>query len=241
MLQRIKDTLASNKRTLRVTVPVMSVALAVSLMACTGSIPTLETAVLPKAVPAPIPNPEPNPPAAPAITPGDYALTTESTVGTFQVADLEVYPAEVNPGEQTLITANIVNTGDSEASYAVELKVNEVVKFTTEVTLPAGDTGELQVVGREVIPGNYTISLGGLSRQLVVRESTEPQNEGEPILLGSPEPDNTVPERSAGGCCGSDSTDQGGCGCSSSGSSSSSSPSDSSGGSSRRGGCGCGG
>ena len=236
MLARIKDILASNKRTWRVTLSVMSVALTLSLVACAGSLPTLEIAALPEVVPATLPNPELNPPAAPAIAPGDYALATESTAGAFQVTDLEVYPPEVNPGEQILITANIVNTDDFEANYAVELKINEVVKFTTEVTLPAGDTGELQVVGREAVPGTYTISLGGLTRQLVVRELAGPQNEGEAILLGSPEPENTVPEQSAGGCCGSGSTGQSGCGCGGS-----ISPSGGSGGSSSRGGCGCGG
>lgn len=237
MLERIKGILASNKRAWRVTLSVMSVALTLSLVACAGSIPTLEIAALPEAMPATLPNPELNPPAAPAIATDDYALAAESTVGVFQVTDLEVYPAEVNPGEQILITANIVNTGDFEANYAVELKINEIVKFTTEVTLPAGDTGELQVVGREVVPGTYTISLGRLTRQLVVRESTEPQNEGGPILLGSPEPEDTVPEQNAGGCCGSGSTGQSGCGCGGG----SSSPSGGNGESSSRGGCGCGG
>lgn len=236
MLKRIKDILTSNKRAWRVTVSVMLLALTFSLMACTGSIPALETAALPEAMPpVPIPNPELNPPATPAIVSEDYALTSESTVDTFQVTDLAVYPAEVNPGEQILITANIVNTGDFEANYTVELKVNEIVKFTTEVVLPAGDTGELQVVGREVVPGTHTVNLGGLTRQFVVRESTEPPNEGGAILLGSPDPENIVPEQNTGGCCGGGSASQGGCGCGGS------SPSQTNGGSSSQSGCGCGG
>jgi hypothetical protein len=223
MFRRIEDTLSSNKRALRVTVVVMLLALTFSLVACAGSIPALEAATLTS-------SPELNLPVTPAIT----AKTT--TVDTFRVTGLEVYPTEVKPGEQILVTASIVNTGDLEANYTVELKVNEIVKFATEVKLPAGDTGDLQVVGREVVPGIYTVNLGGLTRQFVVRELTEPQDGGGPILLGNAEPENIVtePEQNAGACCGGGATSQGGCGCGGS------SPSQSDNGLSSHGGCGCG-
>jgi hypothetical protein len=218
MFRRIKDALSSKKRALRVTVVVMLLALTFSLVACAGSIPTLEA-------PAPTSSPELNPPAVPAIA------AEATTADTFRVTDLEVYPTEVKSGEQILVTASIVNTGDLEANYTVELKVNEIVKFTTEVKLPAGDTSDLQVVGREVVPGIYTVSLGRLTRQFVVRELAEPQDGGGPILLGSAEPENIVtePEQNAGACCGG-----GSCGCGGS------SPSQSDNGPSSQGGCGCG-
>ncbi len=236
MFRRIKDISASNKRALRVTMVIMLLVLTFSLMACAGSIPMLEAVALPEAT-SPASNPELNPLATPAIVAEDYLLPPESTTDTIRVTDLEVYPTEVKPGEQILVTASIVNTSDLEANYTVELKVNEIVKFTTEVKLPAGDTGDLQVVGREEAPGIYTVSLGGLIRQFVVRQSAKPQDDSGPILLGSAEPENIVtePEQNAGACCGSGATSQGSCGCGGS------SPSQSDDGPSSQGDCGCGG
>ena len=150
----------------------------------------------------------------------------------LQITDLEINPAEVNPGEQIMVTANMVNTGDFEANYTLELKVNGIIKFTTEVTLPAGETGELRVSGGEQVPGTYVLDLNGVTEQFVVREAAET------LILSSPDPGAVVSDQNtSGGCggCGDGSSDQGGCGCSGGSSSQSSDRSSS------QGGCGCGG
>ena len=81
---------------------------------------------------------------------GDF-LVKEWKENLMKITDLEINPAEVNPGEQILVTANILNTSDSEANYSLELKVNGITKFTTEVALPAGETVELRVSGGEQV------------------------------------------------------------------------------------------
>ena len=182
------------------------------------------TACANSAPPTPAPNPEPAPALVGTETP---ELTSESastlilatTPTTFQITDLKINPAEVNPGEEFLITANLVNAGDFDATQTIELTVNNSPRLVTEVTMPAGETGEFRVVGREPLPGTYIVNLGDLTAQFVVRGSAET------LILSSPDPETAVPDQNTssgcgGGCGGSSGSSQGGCsGCGSSSSS----------------------
>ena len=194
------------------------------------------TACANSAPPTPAPNPEPAPALVGTETP---ELTSESastlilatTPTTFQITDLKINPAEVNPGEEFLITANLVNAGDFDATQTIELTVNNSPRLVTEVTMPAGETGEFRVVGREPLPGTYIVNLGDLTAQFVVRGSAET------LILSSPDPETAVPDQNtSSSCCGGESSGSSQGGCSGCGSSSSS---QSSGSSSSQGGCGC--
>jgi hypothetical protein len=239
MLRRIGSNLAPNTVRRRVfalcTLSVLIVI--VSLAACASPTSIVEPDTITDQTPILTPNPEPALEPASIITaelPSELVPTPiiETMPADLLISDLEINPAEVNPGEQILVTANMVNTGDFEANYTLELKVNGIIKFTTEVTLPAGETGELRVSGGEQVPGTYLLDLNGVTEQFVVRELTET------LILSSPDPGTDVSDQdTSGGCggCGSGSSGQGGCGCSG-GSSNQSSDRPSS-----RGGCGCGG
>jgi hypothetical protein len=191
----------------------------------------LDTALEPAALPALNPGQAPEPAntasqeiilePAPTIIPA-------ATSATFRFTDLAVDPTEVEPGESFLVVANLVNNSASADSYMAELRVNGITKFTQEISLAAGEVAELSVVGSELTLGTYQISLGGLSRQLVVREPA-----GLLILSGEPDIPQTESPPDSSGCCGNGSSGQGGCGCDRSGTSV---PAPA-----REGGCGCGG
>ncbi|MFC1938622.1 hypothetical protein ACFLWM_00495 [Chloroflexota bacterium] len=205
--------------------------LAMVIASCAGSMEALERDTAPELAPLPALNPgqapetartasqeiilEPAPTIIPAATPA-----------TFRFTDLVIDPTEVEPGESFLVVANLVNNGASAGGYMAELRVNEITRFTREVSLAAGETVELRVVGRELTPGTYQINLGDLNRQLVVCEPAEL------LILSGADYDIPQPEapQDSSGCCGSGSSVQGGCGCGSGASAPAS-----------RSGCGCGG
>lgn len=245
MLRRIVSDLIPNIARQRVIVLCTSsvLILTVSLVACVSPTSIAEPDSIPEQILLSDTNPEPAPePVQTTILEPAPTLTPT----TFQITDLEIDPAEVNPGESFLVTANLTNTGDFEDTYTVELRVNNTAKLVTEVTMPAGETAVLRVFGHEEVPGTYILDLNGVTEQFVVRElaatlilsSPDP---GTAVILSSPDPGTTVPDQDTssgcGGCGGGSSgSSQGGCsGCGSS------SSSQSSGSSSSQGGCGCGG
>ena len=232
MLRRIVSDLIPNIARQRVIVLCTSsvLILTVSLVACVSPTSIVEPNTIAEQTPLLAKNPEPAPePAQTTILESAPTLTPT----TFQITDLEIDPAEVNPGESFLVTANLTNTGDFEDTYTVELRVNNTAKLVTEVTMSAGETAVLRVFGHEEVPGTYILDLNGVTEQFVVRELAAT------LILSSPDPGTTVPDQdTSSGCggCGGGSSGQGGCGgCGSS------SSSQSSGGSSSQGGCGCGG
>jgi len=232
MLRRIVSDLALNtvRRRVFALCTLSVLILTVSLVACASPISIVEPNTIAEQAPLLAPNLEPAPEPAQTTIPGPAPTLTPTT---FQISDLEIDPAEVNPGESFLITANLTNTGDFEDNYTVELRVNNTAKLVTEVTMSAGETAVLRVFGHEEVPGTYILDLNGVTEQFVVRELAAT------LIISSPYPGTTVPDQDTGsGCggCGGGSSGQGGCGgC---GSSSSSQSSDRS---SSQGGCGCGG
>jgi hypothetical protein len=232
MLRRIVSNLAPNTVRQRILVWGMlpALMLTVSLVGC--STPTLitEPALPPEPTPSIIPTQELG--TAPAPSPllydcrfctnifntpiENYTPIAEPSPATFQITDLRINPVRVNPGEPILIAATITNTSERECICPVELKINDIAKLVTEVTLPAGETREFSVSGREEIPGAYNVNLGELNGQFVVEESVET------LILSSPDPDINVPDQDIGqdagqgtrGCCGGGSTNQSTCGCS---------------------------
>jgi len=159
--------------------------------------------------------PDPTPPATPAAP-----LTTEPKIiaeptlakASFQVTDLVVTPPEVQPGEQIIITATLTNSGTSESSDEIELKINSVTQLVKEVTLAAGETQKLSFSGYMMPgaePGTYTADVAGLTAQFVVSEP--PQT----LLLSSTDPETSTPNpNNSGGCSGCGSSDsRSGCGC----------------------------
>jgi len=118
-----------------------------------------------------------------------YAVMASTRPAEFSVTDLSVVPDEIDVGEETTISVMVANTGDLTASYGAILKINDAVTKTIEVTL---DGGASQRVSFSITPdaaGKFTISIGGLSGSLEVKEP-----EGVVAEVPEPKPPAPAPE-----------------------------------------------
>jgi len=97
--------------------------------------------------------PAPPPPPAPAE---------------FKVSDLSVKPAEVEPGETVTITVSVANTGGTEGSYAVILKINDVKEAEKSVTVAPGESQDVSFNVTREEAASYTVSVDGLSGSFTV-------------------------------------------------------------------------
>ncbi|MBA7654316.1 hypothetical protein ES703_62193 [subsurface metagenome] len=100
-------------------------------------------------VPPPPPPPEPEPAA-------------------FSLSNLIVQPVEVQPDEAVNITVLLANTGGTEGSYPVVLKINGVGEAEESVTAAAGgsETVGFSVTREEA--GNYAVAVDDLSASFTV-------------------------------------------------------------------------
>ena len=87
----------------------------------------------------------------------------------FQISNLTVTPQEVKVGEQVTITAEVNNTGGTEGSCTVELKINDATERKETVSVPPQSSSMVTfIISRDNV-GTYEISLDGMSQQLNVK------------------------------------------------------------------------
>jgi len=110
-------------------------------------------------------------------------LTSTSTLtppapSAFLTAELAINPAEVNPGVEVIITAQVTNIDDTEGTYTAGLIINDVTVETMEVTMAAGESRPLSFVGPMASPGTYKVTWAEL-----VGEFLAPRLTGEFVVL----------------------------------------------------------
>jgi hypothetical protein len=91
-----------------------------------------------------------------------------SAAANFEIENPEINPKSANVGDNITISCVVRNTGDESGTYALELKINDTVTETQEVTLAAGNS---QAVNFEITagpPGNYLVELGDWSDYFTV-------------------------------------------------------------------------
>ena len=86
----------------------------------------------------------------------------------FTITGLDVTPEQVSPGQPVTVSAQVTNTGDSEASYTVNLTVNGQVEQTKTVTLAPEAVETVTFTVTKETPGSYTISIGDLTEEFTV-------------------------------------------------------------------------
>jgi hypothetical protein len=89
----------------------------------------------------------------------------------FAVSDLKVSPSSVTPGETVTIAAAVTNSGDSQGSYTVVLKVNGVVEAENEVTLDPEKTEVVTFTVSKESAGSYSVAIDGKSSSFKVSEA----------------------------------------------------------------------
>ena len=120
---------------------------------------------------------------------------TSKPATVFQTTELAINPAEVNPGVEVIITAQVTNTADTEGTYTAGLIMDDVTVGTTEVTLAAGASQPVSFIGSMATPGTYKVAWAELVGEFLV-----PRLTGELVVVGD-EPlesgDSTAPDFTA--------------------------------------------
>ncbi|TRO47026.1 hypothetical protein E2P60_04090 [Candidatus Bathyarchaeota archaeon] len=88
---------------------------------------------------------------------------------TFAFSDLNVYPAEVYPGEAIQISLNATNVGDLEGNETLNLEINDVLRDTKNITLAGAESQIIEFTHIETMMGNYTVKVGDLIGTFIVK------------------------------------------------------------------------
>ena len=104
--------------------------------------------------------------------PEQTAGKAPSEVLAFETTELAINPAEVNPGVEVIITAQVINTGDTEGIYTAGLMIDDITTATTEVTLAAGANQLVSFAGSMSAPGTYKVTWTELVGEFLVPRLT---------------------------------------------------------------------
>ncbi|HUV56557.1 MAG TPA: CARDB domain-containing protein, partial [Dehalococcoidales bacterium] len=118
----------------------------------------------------------PPPPAAPAA---------------FSVSNLTVKPAEVQLNEAVTITVSVANTGGTEGSYSVVLKMDGVKEAEKSVTIAAGSSEMVTFSVTREDAGSYSVAVDGLSGSFTVAAPT-PTPPPPPTPTPTPTPETAI-------------------------------------------------
>jgi len=104
---------------------------------------------------------------------------------TFTVSHLHISPTEVESGDSVDITAEVSNTGGTEGSHDVVLKINGEVQETKSVTLAPGASETVAFTVTRDVAGTYDVDVDGESGQFTVREAgPAPSGPNWPLFAG---------------------------------------------------------
>ena len=110
------------------------------------------------------------------LPPGSYVIEYGMMPLTpkIKVTGLTVTPSIVTVGREVLIKVEVVNEGDLEGSKLIEVKVNNEVKHSEEVSLLPGESKTLTYRLSMDKAGVYVIEVDGLTSTLKVEEVKRP-------------------------------------------------------------------
>jgi hypothetical protein len=138
--------------------------------------PTTTTTVTTTSV-TPIPTTTSSTPA-PIISTTTTPVTTTLVVvlhpASFAASNLVINPSTVKPGENVNVYLRITNTGDVTGTDTVELRINNLLVDSKDVTLAGGVSTMVTFTTSGKLGGNYAIGLAGLNGNFTVSESETP-------------------------------------------------------------------
>ena len=85
----------------------------------------------------------------------------------FTVTGLVISLEEIEEGEGVAIHVNVMNIGEEEGSYTLEIEIDGVVTETVKVTLDGGESTTVTFMGGGAI-GDHTVEIGELSGSFTV-------------------------------------------------------------------------
>lgn len=81
---------------------------------------------------------------------------------------LNVDPAQVLPGQEVRISANICNSGEEKGSLGASLVVNGSVEQSQSVSVSGGSCKEVVFTVARAVPGTYQLTVNGMQGQFSV-------------------------------------------------------------------------
>jgi len=86
----------------------------------------------------------------------------------FSVSNLSITPLEVKPKEAVAITVSVANTGGTQGSYTVVLKINGVKEAEKSVTVAVGKSQDVTFSVTKEEAGSYSVAVDGLTGSFTV-------------------------------------------------------------------------
>lgn len=119
---------------------------------------------------------------------GIYVLTGGEKVAPlsaeFEISNLSISPPEVKPGGTVELSIDVSNIGGVIGIYIVELKVDDTIEETKDVTLDGGENTTVSFRIERGHEGTFNVSLAGLDGSFRVVEEILPANWDEAISIG---------------------------------------------------------
>jgi hypothetical protein len=115
-----------------------------------------------------------------------YAVAVHTRLAHLELSDLAFTPIQIYPGDSVNVSIKVLNTGDLEGTFPVQLKFKDKI-FSQEVTLAGGDS---EVVNYKIIPdipGVYDIDINGEVSQFDVNAPLKADYSLSPLILSSSE------------------------------------------------------
>lgn len=88
----------------------------------------------------------------------------------FHVTDLTFNPAEAVVGQPITISANVINVGEKEGNYPVNLTINDVVRETKTIQLSGNESRIVEFVVNENNEGSYSVKIGELYGVFIISD-----------------------------------------------------------------------
>ncbi len=107
-----------------------------------------------------------------AVIAGMLTITTAVTAADLEVRDLSIDPRSPKEGEQVTITCTVTNKGSQKLTQTLELRVNDEIQDTKELSLNPGQSKELTFSITAGSAGEYIVELDGASTSFMVEQST---------------------------------------------------------------------
>lgn len=115
----------------------------------------------------------------------------------FTVSDMAMSSNQAVAGEVVTITAMILNSGGSEGSYDVLLKVSDITKASKAINLAPGESRQVVFDLSISVAGSYAVSIDKLTSTLTVKPLPSPLSSPSPTTAPSPEQAILPPSSSA--------------------------------------------
>ena len=89
----------------------------------------------------------------------------------FSISDIEISPASVKAGEKVTIITTVTNSGSSQGSYTVVLKINGANEAEKEVTLKPNKTQVVTFTVSKESAGSYEVAIADKNASFTVSKS----------------------------------------------------------------------